>query len=59
VLIHDYAEDGNIAGVRDELAVRGGTVCTRNAEEEEYIDNPFEYVLSLNTLVWHRMPHAC
>ncbi|MGO8751923.1 MAG: ankyrin repeat domain-containing protein [Thermoguttaceae bacterium] len=42
----------------EEIHVSGGKACARNADEEGYIDNPFEYVLSLNSLVWHKLPHA-
>jgi ankyrin repeat protein len=38
-----------------EIHVRGGKVCTRTIDEEDLVDNPFEYVLNLNTLVWRKL----
>jgi hypothetical protein len=38
-----------------EIHVRGGKVCVGDAGAEDYVDNPSEYVLDLDTLVWHKV----
>jgi hypothetical protein len=37
-----------------EIHIHGGKVCVWNAGAEEYVDNPSEYVLNLDTMAWHR-----
>lgn len=39
----------------EEIRIRGGKVCVQNADREEYVDNPSEYVLSLDTFAWHKV----
>ena len=38
-----------------DIHIRGGKVCVWNDDKEDYVDNPSEYVLNLDTLVWHKV----
>jgi ankyrin repeat protein len=38
-----------------DIHIHGGKICIWNAGEEEYVDNPSEYILKLDTLVWHKV----
>ncbi len=48
---------GHKATLRDghDIHIRGGKVCVRNSDGEDYVDNPSEYVLNLDTLAWHKV----
>jgi ankyrin repeat protein len=39
----------------DEIHIRGGKVCVQNADAKECVDNPSEYVVNLDTFVWHKV----
>jgi len=41
-----------------EIYIHGGKVGVWNAGAEDYVDNPSEYVLNLDTLVWHKVTHT-
>jgi hypothetical protein len=39
----------------EEIHIRGGKVCLGSDGEKDYVDNPFEYVLNLETKLWRKI----